>query len=96
MHYYEFKDSLQELALYSKEKTDDAVVDRVMTLAEENHVPLAREDVQIRRGTDRGNDQLSIDAAYVEMLKVVPGYTYRWDVSIEATRMRIKPLVDGK
>src|SRR5262245_48146119 len=82
LHFYEFRDSLKELALFSKEKTDDAVVDRVMGLAEENHVPLSRGDVRISRSTEPGGQRLSIAAPYVEMLKVVPGYTYRWDVNV--------------
>src|SRR5262245_13133215 len=91
LHFYEFRDSLKELALYSREKTDDAVVDRVMALAGENHVQLARENVQISKTTEEGGQRLGIVAAYVEMLKVVPGYTYRWDVNIDVSAVRLAP-----
>jgi hypothetical protein len=91
VHYYEFRDSLKELALYSHEKSDGAVVDRVMALAEEHHVPLDRDAVEVRRTPEQGQDELAIRAPYVEMLKVVPGYTYRWDANVEVSALRVKP-----
>jgi len=91
VHYYEFRDSVKELALFSREKTDGAVVDHVMALAEENHVPLGRDNVQVSRSNEPGGQRLAIVAAYAEMLNVVPGYTYRWDVTVDVSAVRINP-----
>ncbi len=78
VHYYQFRDAVQDYALFSKDATDAAVVDRVMTLADEYSVPLMREYVQVIRDKTR----LSIEAPYVEPLKVVPGYVYNWQFNL--------------
>jgi hypothetical protein len=83
VHYVQFKDSLQELALFATPKTTDAeLVDRVMVLADEHRIPLERGDVQVRRL----NGQLVIDASYIETMKVLPGYDYvrQFDVQAKA------------
>ena len=79
-HFYEFKDALQELALFSQKSTDAELTDRVMALADEHSIPLDRDDVRIRRL----NGELIIDASYVESMKVLPGYTYDRQFDIEA------------
>ena len=80
LHYYKFKDAVQELALFSQRATDAQLVDRVMELADENSIPLDREWVQIHRSTG----QLTIDASYVETMKVLPGYDYVRQFDVEA------------
>ena len=80
IHYYKFKDAVQELALFSQKATDAQLVDRVMELADENNIPLDREWVQVRRP----NGELIIDASYVETMKVLPGYDYVRQFDIEA------------
>lgn len=79
IHYYKFKDAVQELALFPQKATDAQLVDRVMELADENGVPLDREWVQIRRP----NGELIIDASYVETMKVLPGYDYVRQFDVE-------------
>src|SRR5258706_16180545 len=80
LHYVQFKDALQELALFTTAKTTDAeLVDQVMALADEHSVPLERDDVQVRRL----NGQLTIDASYVETMKVLPGYDYVRQFDVE-------------
>jgi len=80
LHYYKFKDAVQELALFSQRATDAQLVDRVMELADENSIPLDREWVQIHRSTG----QLTIDASYMETMKVLPGYDYVRQFDVEA------------
>lgn len=80
LHYYKFKDAVQELALFSQKATDAQLLDRVMVLADENNVPLEREWVQIQRSDGR----LTIDVSYVESMKVLPGYDYVRQFDIEA------------
>jgi hypothetical protein len=76
----QFKDALQELALYSQKSSDAELVNRAMTLAEESSVPLEREYVRVRRETG----SLHIDASYVEPLHLLPRYTYEWEFDIDA------------
>jgi hypothetical protein len=80
LHYFQFKDALQELALFSLRVPDAELIDRVMALADEHGVPLDRDYIQIQRSTGR----LTIDARYVESMKVLPGYSYEHEFDVEA------------
>jgi hypothetical protein len=80
VHYYKFKDAVQELVLFSQKASDAQLLDRVMELADENSIPLDREWVQIHRSTG----QLTIDVSYVETMKVLPGYDYVRQFDVEA------------
>jgi hypothetical protein len=80
VHHYQFKDALNELALFSTKLTDDEVVDRTMALAQENKIPLIRQYVQVRH--DRGT--IYIDATYVDSLRYLPGLEYPWQFDASA------------
>jgi uncharacterized protein (UPF0248 family) len=71
-HYFQFKDALQELALFSQKSTDAELIDRVMVLADEHSIPLDRDYVQVRRG----HGELVITVAYIDTKTFVPGYDY--------------------
>lgn len=86
LHYYQFKDALQELALFSQKATDAELTDRVMALADEHDVPLDRDYITIQRP----NGQLIIDASYVESLKLLPGYTYDHQFDVEAKAFDVR------
>jgi hypothetical protein len=80
MHYYEFKDAVQELALFGQKTPEAELIDRIMALADEHGIPLDRDYVQVRRS----NGQLIIDASYVESMAVLPGYNYEHQFDVEA------------
>ena len=80
LRHFQFKDALQELALYSQKSTDAELVERAMALAGENNVPVQREDVQVRR--EPGS--IHIQASYVEPLRLLPRYSYQWRFDIDA------------
>jgi hypothetical protein len=82
-HQFQFKDALQELALFSQKSTDTELVDRVMVLADEHSIVLAREDVQVRREIG----SIVIAAAYVQTFKFVPGWDYPWEFDVHAKAM---------
>ena len=87
VHYFQFKDAVQELALFSQQKTADAeLIDRVMALADEHGIPLERDYVQVRRS----NGQLIIDASYVESMPVLPGYSYDHQFDVEAKAFDVR------
>jgi uncharacterized protein (UPF0248 family) len=79
-HYFQFKDALQELALFSQKSSDAELIDRVMVLADEHSIPLDRDYVQVRRG--RG--ELVITVAYIDTMTFVPGYDYSREFDIVA------------
>jgi hypothetical protein len=86
LHYYKFKDAVQELALFSQKTSDAELIDRVMALADENHVPLDRDYVQVRRS----NNQLLIAVSYVESMDVLPGYSYEHQFDLEAKAFDVR------
>ena len=86
VHHYQFKDAVQELALFSQKTSDTELLDRVMALADEHSVPLDRDYVQIRRS----NGQLLIDASYVESMKVFPGYSYEHQFDVQAKAFDVR------
>jgi putative aminopeptidase FrvX len=82
VHYFQFKDALNELALFQMNSmsTDAELTDRIMALADEHNVPLERDYIQIHRP----NGQLIIDAEYVESIPLLPGYTYDHEFDVHA------------
>ncbi len=85
LHHFEFKDALQELVLYAQKAPDAEIVDRAMALAAENHVPLDRDDVRVRRETGT----VHIEASYVEYMHFLPGHSYPWEFDIDAKALDI-------
>jgi hypothetical protein len=79
LHYFQFKDAVQELALFSQKSSDQELVDRVMTLADEHHIPLDRDYVAVQRSSG----QVIITAAYIEAMTFFPGFQYQREVDVE-------------
>ena len=48
--YYQFEDSLQELAQFGERRADKQICDQAMEAAARYHVPIASESLTIRRG----------------------------------------------
>jgi hypothetical protein len=76
----QFKEALNEMVLYSQKSSDAELINRAILLARENSVPLEREYVGVRHETG----SIHVDATYVEPLKLFPGFTYKWEVTIDA------------
>jgi hypothetical protein len=79
VHYFEFKDALQELALFSQKSSDQELVNRVMALAEEHKIPLDRDYVTVKRTAN----QIIITAAYLDTMTFVPGVPYQREFDVE-------------
>jgi hypothetical protein len=78
VHYQSFKDGVRETALFAGTKTDDALKDRVMQLADQNSIPIDRDYVSV----DRAGGAVTITASYVEMIPLVPGYVRPWQFDV--------------
>lgn len=78
-HYQNFKDGVREAALFAGTKTDDALRDRVMQLAQENSIPLDPEAITI----NRAGGQVTIRASYVEIVQWEPGYRRPWPFLVD-------------
>lgn len=68
VHYQQFKDAVQETALFAKEKDEPQILARVMELAAQYEIPLDRRYVQVRRQ----GETTFIDAVYVEEIEWLP------------------------
>lgn len=77
-HYQQFKDAVHETALFSRERNEAQIADRVMELAEKYQIPLSRESLQVRREGER----TLIDASYVESIEWLPTYKRPWQFDI--------------
>ena len=86
VHYFEFKDALQELALFSQKSSDQELINRVMALAEQHKIPLDRDYVTVKRTPD----QMIITAAYLETMRFLPGVPYEREFDIEAKAYMVK------
>ena len=84
LHYVQFKDALEELALFSDKSTDVQLIDRTMALAEEHSVPLEREYVQVQRS----GTSVVINASYVVPLQFLPGSPYKHQFDVVAKALR--------
>lgn len=68
IRYQQFKDAVQETALFAKDKQESEIYARVMALAAEYDVPLDRRYVQVQRQ----GETTVIDAVYVEDVEWLP------------------------
>ena len=79
-HDQQFKDQVREIALFGAGKTDEVLKSNVMRAADENHVPLDADYVEIsRRSVVGAGDHVVIKIAYAVMVQVAPGYARRFD-----------------
>ncbi len=87
LRYFQFKDALQELALFSQKSPEKELIDRVMAIAAEHNVPLEREYVEVKHTTN----ELTISVAYLETMTFVPGYPYEREMDISVRAYIIEP-----
>jgi len=78
-HYAKFQDAVRETARFSARATEKDVVDKVMRLADENEIPIDREDVRVTKIKERTH----VAIAYSEDLYYVPTQAYRWDFVVD-------------
>ena len=62
LNYIQFRDAVHEALLFSRGMPDSAVADRIAALAEEHHVPVGPDDIEIRH--EAGS--VYVDASYVQ------------------------------
>jgi hypothetical protein len=87
LHYYQFKDAVAEAALFSKDRSDADLVERVMQLAQRYEIPIEREAVQVTR--DRQFTYINV--AYEEELEWVPSYKRPMPFTIAVEGWHVRP-----
>jgi hypothetical protein len=81
-----FKDDLKQAALFGGELTDAELAQQVMYQAQIRDIPLDRTNVTVRRVSS----QTTIETYYEEPIRVLPWYTYLWQVEANASVMHIQ------
>jgi len=80
LSYYKFKDAVTDVAINSRNKTDDELREKVMKLAMEYDEPIDPDAITIRRE----ENHLYIDGSYTKPVALFPGYEYQWTFSLDA------------
>ena len=75
--FYQFKDASEQIAIFGGNRPESALHEQVMETAVRLGVPIAPEQVTVRR---EGN-VTRIDAAYEQPIELFPNYTRRVPVS---------------
>jgi len=86
--FYEFKDSVRIAALGSK--SDDVLRQRILELASTYDLPVAEEDIIIRRE----EHHTYVESPYTAAVPVLPGYKYQWPFKVDVDAYVIVPPTD--
>lgn len=82
-NYVKFRDACEEIARFSSKRTVEDVTARVLTKAGQLDIPIAQEQVQVRK---QGTITF-IDAGYTAQLEYLPTkfYVYEFKVNVHGT-----------
>ena len=72
--FYSFEDQVREMAVASGPQSEETLQDSVIRIATENGIPLAPEDLTVRKESGF----VSVTAAYNENVEILPRYPYPW------------------
>jgi hypothetical protein len=82
-HDQTFKDAVREFALFAgtpPAKTNEAILAKVMQLAQDDSVPLDQDYVEISRNSSAGlGEKVTIKFSYAVNVPLLPGYVRRFD-----------------
>jgi len=88
--YYQFKDGVQQTALFSGTRSESELQNRVVELARELQVPLEADRATVRRQ----DNHTFIDATYEERIELLPRYFYPWEFRVNVDAFTIVPKND--
>ena len=77
--HYKFKDGVEYAVQNGGQSSDEALQEKILSLAAQFDVPVTEADVSITRSPDR---RPIVDVAYVRRVDVAPGFTYPLPLSI--------------
>ena len=80
LSYYKFNDAVTDVAINSKNKSDEELRDKVMALAMEYDQPIEADAVAIAHDGPR----VHIDGSYKKTVSLFPGTEYQWPFSLSA------------
>ncbi len=89
--YYRFQDAVKDMAIHSKDMSDDQMKAKVIELAAAYDEPLAAEAIAVRRA----EHHTFIEGSYTKLVTVLPGYDYAWPFSLNVDGEVIAPVTLG-
>jgi hypothetical protein len=84
--YYQLKDAAQQIVLFGPQSTTSQLRDQVFTKAEELQLPLAIEDITVRRESSR----TFAHVYYVQPVALFPGYRQPIVFSFEVNALNMQ------
>jgi hypothetical protein len=91
--HYKFEDAVRSTVQFRGDRTDAQLRARILELAANYDVPVAEEDIQIRR--DETQTRTTVDASYQRSVNLAPGYTYRMPFKLHVDTLSIGTPVPG-
>ena len=85
----QFVQELKETSIGWRDSSDDEVRGLVLAMAQARGLPVAREQVNVRRERDR----LFIDLAYSRPMELIPGSKYTWEFDSKVDTWMLTPQV---
>jgi hypothetical protein len=77
--YMKFRDKVQEMARFSSRRTEREVLERVVQLAQQLDLPIAAEDVKIRKE----KNTTFVETRYTVPLEYFPSRFYPWTFEVK-------------
>ena len=82
-HDQQFKDAVRELALFSTNKSDEVLRNRIMELAAQNQIPLDPDFIEFAHKSIPGiGDHAVINLSYAVMVPIIPGRPRRFQFDL--------------
>ena len=91
-HHTRLESEIEERAPGWRRETEDEVRDLVLAMAERREIPLAAEQVSVRREPDA----LYIDLAYPRRLELFPGWRHEWAFEANVRALMLTALGPGR
>ena len=96
LNYFKFKDAVTQASQFGGGMSMGQLHGRVMELAAQYSVPIADENVTIRRD-DRVEQHTFIDGTYEQPLELFPRVTYPWTFQLHVDTFTTAPAkLDGR
>jgi hypothetical protein len=89
--HYKFEDAVRSTLQFRSNRTDAQLRARILELAANYDIPVADQDIGIRRD----ETHTVVDASYVRPVNLAPGYTYRWPFKLHIDTFSIDTQVPG-
>ena len=85
LRHYQYRDSVEQTALFSQRRSDAEIRDQVVELAKFHRVPVKVEDVQV----NRTESHLLVNVSYDERIELLPRYFYPWRFNLNVNSLII-------